>query len=465
VSVRASIGLAAVAAGLLTLVASLKPVSSFASRDPALHVAAETAAALISIVAAQLVYGRFRQGGELRDLLLTASLCTFAVANLTFSLVPAIAHGERGVFATWAPAGGRLLASALLAFAALAPDRVLRRPQRELRRSLAACLAVLGGIGLCVALAGDALPPAVSPDLAPDDLDRLRVAGNPTLLAGQLVVVGLFAAAAVGFARRAEATGDELARWLAIAATLGAFSRLDFIRFPSLYTPYFSVGDFLRLGFFVALFVAGAVELRRGRGVLATAAVLEERHRIARDIHDGVAQDLAYIVLQARLLAAQPESPIALRHMVLAASRALDESRNAIAALTRSGGHSLLEAVRVTAVETAGREGGSVELDLEGTEDVAVPIRVQEVLLRVLREAIINAIRHGRAESIDVTLRGDPRPHLVVSDDGAGFDLAAAAESGRLGLRSMEARIRAVGGELTIDSTPGGGTRVEVRLP
>ena len=280
----------------------------------------------------------------------------------------------------------------------------------------------------------------------------------------QLAEMGLFTVAALGFARRAARARDELARWLAIAATLGAFSRLNYFLFPSLYSSYFYVGDFLRLGFFLALFVGGALELRRARDILAAAAVLEERRRIARDIHDGVAQDLAYILQQGRRLAARPEAPTPLRHMVLAAGRALDESRHAIAALERAGGASLVGALRVTAVETASREGGTVEMDLDGIGRVAVPMPVQEVLLRVLREAIINAIRHGRAETVKVSFQEDTSPLLVVSDDGVGFDVVAAKETGRLGLRSMAARVAEVGGELTIDSAPGRGTRVEVRL-
>jgi signal transduction histidine kinase len=191
--------------------------------------------------------------------------------------------------------------------------------------------------------------------------------------------------------------------------------------------------------------------------------VLEERRRIARDIHDGVAQDLAYILQQGRQLAAQPQAPTAMRHIVVAADRALDESRHVIAALERSGGEPLIDALRVTAIEAAGREGGRVEMDLDAT--VAVAARTQEVLLRVLREAIINAMRHGRAETIRIELRGDPAVCLVVSDDGCGFDVDAAAQSGRLGLRSMAARIAELGGDVTIASRPGSGTRVEVRLP
>jgi signal transduction histidine kinase len=320
----------------------------------------------------------------------------------------------------------------------------------------------LGALALIVALARGVLPHAIAPDLSP--LGRhARVVGNPTILAAQLAATLLFGVAAAGFARRAERTGDELSRWLAIATTLGAFAWLNYFLFPSLYSPYFYAGDVLRLAFFLALFAGGALELRRTQQVLATAAVLEERRRIARDIHDGVAQDLAYIVQQGRRLAEQPQAPAVMGHMVAAAGRALDESRHVIAALERSGGEPLIDALRATATEAAGREGGEVEMDLDDT--VAVPPRTQEALLRVLREAIINAMRHGRAKTIRVQLRADPEVCLVVSDDGQGFDVEAAAQAGRLGLRSMAARIGELGGEVTIDSSPGSGTRIEVRLP
>ena len=82
------------------------------------------------------------------------------------------------------------------------------------------------------------------------------------------------------------------------------------------------------------------------------------------------------------------------------------------------------------------------------------------------REAIINAVRHGRAAVVRVEFRSDPSLRLEVADDGSGFDVASAmAAPGRMGLRSMKARIAAIGGELDIDSCPGRGTRVVVTLP
>ena len=322
----------------------------------------------------------------------------------------------------------------------------------------------LAGVGVAAALAGDALGVAIPAQLSPESSGSPRLVGSPAVLATEAAVMLLFAVAAFGYAKLAERTGDELARWLAIAGTLGAFSRLNYVLFPSLYSPYFYTGDVLRLGFFLSLAVAGALEMRRLRRVLATAAVLGERERIAREIHDGVAQDVAFILQHGRRLAGKPGAEAGLGALVTAAERALDECRHAIAALTRPGDESFVDALTLTAVETAAREGRIVETDID--PEVRVPADTQEALLRVTREAIINAIRHGEAEKIKVRLYLDPTVRLLVSDDGCGFDVErAAASRGRLGLRSMEARIRAVGGELTVDSQPGRGTRIHASLP
>jgi len=454
----------AVVAALFTVLVSIGSVVSFAYRNVPLHVAVETAAALISIVAAQLAWGRFRQSLKRSDLLLAGSLVVFAVANLLFSAIPAIANSEPGSFATWAPVGGRLLGAALLAAATVVPDQVLRQPMRDARRLLLATVVVLGILLLAVAVGGDALPKAVAPDLSPVGRSHPRVVGNPVVLSTELLSVALFVVAAAGYARAADVRDDAFAYWLAIAATLGAFSRLNFFLFPSLYSPYFYTGDVLRLGFFTAIAIGGLLEMRRLRRVLASAAVLEERERIARDIHDGVAQDLAFILQQGRWLAAEPGAPRRLAALVTAAEAALDECRHAIAALTRSGDEPLGEALTLTAVEAAGREGAEIEVRIEA--DVAVTTVIQEALLRVSREAIINAIRHGRAGTVKLELRGDPLLQLEVADDGSGFDVASAMSApGRMGLRSMTARINAIGGELDIQSRPGEGTRVVVTLP
>lgn len=463
-SARNSIVVTAAVASLFTVLVSVGSVVSFAYRNAQLHVAVETAAALVSIVAAMLVWGRFRQSLRLRDLLLAASLVTFAVTNLLFSAGPAIASSASGSFATWAPAAGRLLGAGLLAASAVVRDQELRQPMRLAIRLLGAVVIALGVIAVAVAAGGDALPKAVPADLSPDGDSHPRVVGNAVVLAAELLSMVLFAIAAIGYARVADVRHDPFAHWLAIAATLGAFSRLNFFLFPSLYSPYFYAGDVLRLGFFVAVAVGGLLEMRRLRHVLASAAVLEERERIAREIHDGVAQDLAFILQHGRRMAAEPGAPKRLPALVTAAERALDECRHAIAALTRSGDEPLAEALTLTAVETAGREGAEIETRIDA--GVAVTGVIQEALLRVTREAIINAVRHGRAGTVQVEFRCDPLLQLTVTDDGSGFDVERAMSApGRLGLRSMRARIDRIGGELDIRSRPGQGTRVVVTLP
>ncbi|MDP9293903.1 MAG: histidine kinase, partial [Actinomycetota bacterium] len=329
--IRASIVAAATAAAVFTLLVSVTSVVEFAYRSPALHVATETAAALISLVAAQLIYSRFRTGLQLSDLCLAAALFVFAVSNLCFSAIPAIAHSRPGHFQTWVPVAGRLLGAALIAAAPFIQPRPVHRPRSAAMRTLVACLVVLATIVVAVALAGDRLPEAIEPGLSPAGSNHPRIVGNATVLGVQFITMLLFSAAAVGYTRRATRTADELDRWLAIATTLGAFASLNYFLFPSLYSEWFYAGDVLRLAFYLALLVGGALELRRTREALATAAVFEERQRIARDLHDGVAQDLAFIVQHGRYLARQDVGARRIQPLVTAAQAALDESRHAIA--------------------------------------------------------------------------------------------------------------------------------------
>ena len=110
---------------------------------------------------------------------------------------------------------------------------------RDARRLLGAIVAVLGVLMLAVTVGGDALPKAVPADLSPVGGSQPRVVGNPVVLASELLSMALFAVAAVGYARAADIRHDAFAHWLAIAATLAAFSRLNFFLFPSQYSPYF----------------------------------------------------------------------------------------------------------------------------------------------------------------------------------------------------------------------------------
>ena len=447
-----------------TLIVSVTSMVSFAYRSPELHVAVETAAALISLLAAQLIYGRFRRSRDRRDLLLTSALVLFAGSNLLFSAVPAIAGGGSGSFATWAPICSTLLAAALLAAGAFAPSRPVRRPGPAARRAFWLCGLGLGLIAVLTAFVGDWLPQAIDPNLSPEADTRPRIIGDPVVLGLQLVAMALFGAAAIGFARTAEVSRDPLMLWFAIGTTLAAFARLNYFLFPSRYSEYFFTGDVLRLGFFGALFVGGAYELRVAQRALERTAVLLERRRIAREIHDGMAQDLAFIVQQAEALGGRNGAADAMADIATAARRALDESRAAIAALVRPTDEPLEHALARVAGEAAGRWGANVESRGVAGLELAAPAR--EALLRIVGEAVTNAARHGKAERIRVELSERPELQVCIADDGVGFDTSSLEQqAGRHGIMGMRERAEQIGGRLRVRSQPGEGTEIIVVLP
>jgi signal transduction histidine kinase len=191
------------------------------------------------------------------------------------------------------------------------------------------------------------------------------------------------------------------------------------------------------------------------------AIVLEERRRIARDLHDRMAQDLAFITVHGRELAQR--HPRA-EGIASAAQRALTDSRAAILELTDPVDDPLAAAVARTAIGLADRSGIGLELELDDEVDAEPETRSE--LLRILGEAISNATRHGKASKIRVTLSAEAGLCLAISDDGCGFDDSVyprLAETG-IGLGSMRERAEGLGGELRVSSRRGEGTQVEVVL-
>lgn len=426
------------------------------------HVMIATAVALIGILAAGLVAGRFLRSRRLQDLALTLALVVLSASNLFGSALPS-AFGELDShFVAWAPFCGRILGALLFALSVAVPDREVPRPERALWLTLFGGLALTGALLLFVAIFSpgwasplrDAIPPASSdsPHLTEDTLQLVLLA----------VTFALYALAAAGFVRRAETTGDELFGWFALASPFAAASSANYFLFPSLYPGWVYTGDVFRLGFYLMLAVGAAREIAAWQEQLAEAAASGERRRIARDLHDGLAQELAFIVGQTRSLVERSSNESQFAHIAAAAERALDESRTAIAALSRNVDDPLDVVLAQAAEDVASRTGAHIRFEL--TPGIHVAPDMREDLARIVREAVSNAARHGEASNVTVALSNTDGVRVSVIDDGKGFDPDAPRRRG-FGLTSMRERAEMRGATVVVQSSPGEGTKVEVVLP
>ncbi|MEO3875886.1 sensor histidine kinase [Nonomuraea sp. B12E4] len=216
-------------------------------------------------------------------------------------------------------------------------------------------------------------------------------------------------------------------------------------------------------------------ELRRSRERVARlsheAGISAERERLAREIHDTLAQGLTSIIslVQAAESSMRDAPDQASRHLSRAgevARESLAEARDFVAALTpptlRAG--SLVQAVRRQADGLVAETGLDVRTSVQGTER-ALPMPVNVVLLRSVQEAIANVRKHARrarALEVVVAFEGDT-VRLLIRDDGEGFTPDDTHEG--YGLRGMQARVAEIDGTVTVTSRPGEGTAVEVRVP
>jgi signal transduction histidine kinase len=209
-------------------------------------------------------------------------------------------------------------------------------------------------------------------------------------------------------------------------------------------------------------------ELRAARASDLEQATLQERTRLAREIHDNLIQSLWLARLrQGHVLATDlpPESRALAEEVVDALDGGLAEARDVVLALA-PGPDGPLPFDRVLSQSLA-RQAERLDLDVRLAVDGAVPVlepRVQGELLTIARESLVNIAKHADAAVVRVRLAADARRLVLeIADNGNGFDPAAVA--GGFGLRSMRQRAAAIGATLSIDARPLDGTRIAVVLP
>ena len=444
-----------VIAGAITLLVLVVPPSSVAYRSPAGHLVVETVASMVAALVAFLLYGRFRQSSSLQHLMLAYALTVLSVAALGFVATPAVfGVAADSALTTWVPLALRVVGGCLILAAALVPGR--RVGVRSVRTDILALGVLIGSVALFAAFVGAGLPAAVvEPPRAQSGQPLLQ--GHVLVLAAQAVLFVCFAAAAVLFTVQAEREPeDPLLRWLAAGAAVGACARLNYLIFPSLYSDLLYTGDLLRLGFYFLLLVGAVKEISAYWSAQAAVAASRERERLARELHDGVVQELGFIWSQSKIMARRP-SPVLAERVLGAAERALDETRRAVDALAAPPDEPLAETLRRAACDVGNRYDVPLTLSMDASAEVAGDLR--EALVRIAREAVANAARHGKASVIEVRLRPG---QLAVRDDGIGFDPDAGGRQGGYGLRSMRDRAEGAGARVVVDSAPERGTSVTV---
>ncbi len=250
----------------------------------------------------------------------------------------------------------------------------------------------------------------------------------------------------------------------AIVGVLGAATRSD-RRFSAAEVELLSA-----IGSQVGIAVENARLYQRSRQV----AILEERNRLAREIHDALAQGLTGIIVQLeameRLAERRPEQALAsLQRAKDLARRSLQEARRSVWGLRPRGleDMTLTEALRARA--EALREDGQLQasVGVSGSRRILSP-DVELNLFRIAQEALVNVQRHAQAAEVHVQLDfGHAHVRLVVEDDGMGLPAVAGGKSDGygLGLTGMRERAALLGGQMKVSSQPGRGTRIEVIVP
>jgi len=409
---------------------------------PQLRLVLDTAVTLAAAIVAVLAGVRFSVEGRRLDFLLCGGFFVAAASTFAFSIVPVFEGGTVGKSEAWSGIAGRLLATGLIAAAPFARGRIVGR-QRALRWSIGALVCLEVSMWLLVRSVSSGAPALAGGD------------DQPLLLIFSLALQAFLSLVAlVGFGLRFRSYGDDLYRWLALAATLALFAELHYVFTPVVSSSFVSQGDFLRLTSY-SILMAGV--WRAVRFAEFGRAVAEERARVAREIHDGLAQYLFTVSTHASMLEGETAERIK-----EAAAAAQQEARFAILALSSASGNAPFDAALRRYVDFLTADG---ELEVELEVDPALSLAPDEQIevFRIVQEGLANVRKHAGASRAEVLIgpRGAERV-VVVRDDGAGFD--GDTDPAGQGLKNLRQRAAAIGGAFTLHSAPGKGTALEVTL-
>jgi signal transduction histidine kinase len=409
------------------------------AQSAVVNAATGSAGAVVVTLTAYLFVRRMHRTLALSDVALGSMLTLLPAVSAAAVIMPALLPGTDRPDAITAPMATGVVASLGLAAAAVLGSRTLRAARRA---DVVYVALVLAG---ALMIAGAAL-------LADD-------APRTVLTTFHLIAAAGTGAASATFFRGSASGHDPVLPWLGLAAGIIAAAHLTDALLPWSTSDTLSGGTLVGIAAWLALLVGGGRDFEWAHRRDAEDAVLDERRRLARELHDGLAQELAYISTESRRLVGHPGA----QYLAEAADRALEESRAAILALTQPADEPLELVISVAAQSVGARAG--IDVTVAVRPDLDAPDDVRRALLRILREAMSNAARHGRARTVHVSLDGPSPLVMAIADDGTGFDPLAVRRPDSLGIQCMHERACNLGGRLSVQSTVGQGTTVAVVLP
>ncbi len=416
---------------------------------PELRLVLETTMALAGLLVAVLAAARFSAEGRRVDLLLASGFFVASLSAAGFGIAPVLGGAPSRPPEEWASLLGGMLGVALIAVAPFVNGRTRRR-EWAIANSVASAGLVLFVAWTLLRDAGNSLPPLSLP------VGQTQ----PFYLTGTLALQALIMlVAVVGWGERFRVRQDDLSRWLALGFTLMLFAALQLVFQPLVAGDLVSQGDFLRMLAYVVILIGAWRAIRFaefGR------AVAEERARVAREIHDGLAQYLFAVSTHASMLESGADAEETLPRLKEAALLAQQEARFAILALSSASGTAPFDAALRRYVEFLTADGAlDVELDVDPGMHLAPDEQIE--IFRIVQEGLANVRKHAQATRAEVIIGWREGERFVsIQDDGAGFDGEEVAAG--QGLKNMRARAASIEGGFSLRSMPGRGTALEVVL-
>ncbi|MGI8928815.1 MAG: sensor histidine kinase [Candidatus Limnocylindrales bacterium] len=501
---RLDLVLIVTAVGMLLVTAAflLDPSLSFALIDRSADVAVNSLTVLAAGSLAALALARYRESGRIAGLFQSSAFLLLAwVALLNVSVVVLRREDSFGLSLGGLPEQlplyilsiSRLLAGAILLVGGAAAINLVNRAPL-VRRTLLVPVGAVTVVTVVLYLIrervdnfNDLVPAFIGPAGIQEMIAEPRISGALPDVTGIALVIqaataAIFLVGALLYRRSYLNNGPVLDGYLAVALLIGAFSEIHFYFYPGIYGGLVTTAEVLRLGFFVVLLLGINSESRSDLRALRSAyaaldrlrlseaerATLEERTRLARELHDGLAQDLWFAKLKHERLV--PHVPDEHRSLAGEVTQAIDaaiaEAKQAVVTMRAAEERErpLEELIARTVDDFAGRSGVRADLALADLP-IALEPRAQVEVLRVLQEALNNVRKHADATVVRVTAEvAENKFRISVIDNGRGFRPEETSGYG-LGVQGMRERARLLGGDLQVSSEPSGGTAVQLDVP